>query len=533
MNKTVTMAANLEVAAYYDELPYQSFAFPQSAPEHLASVANLFGVKAPEVATARVLELGCASGGNLLPFASRHPKARVVGVDISKVHIQQANTTLEHMGLNNIRFVQKDLSQIDASFGTFDYIICHGVYSWVPEEVQEAIHRIVGECLAKTGVAYISYNTYPGWKAREIVRDAMLFRGGDRKPLERLSFARGMVDFMHKMAQPSSALKVALDEIKSVIDNSAPYYLLHDFLEPFNIPVYFHEFVTWAEASATSYLADTNVSTMFASNYGSDIATPLLKECTTQPMLEQYLDFITNRAFRQSLLVHSEQASKIRYRLDGANFAKFFYAGFFELDNSQRKNDDSANKKYYQTQIGSIFITGSFGHAIAKAFNDAWPATLSFETLLTKLVKATSLDKEECRIALQDFVEEGIIKGYLRFRSTPVNCTSRFVEKPEICPALRKVLDKTSVNPVITVWNNWHEAVTIDAFEALIARRLDGKHTVKDILREVQALLEAHIKAPQQELVGIADPEDLKTNLKRRMTTALARLVKCALLVKK
>jgi len=95
------------------------------------------------------------------------------------------------MGLGNIELQAMDLSEIDASFGQFDYIICHGVYSWVPAKVQEAIMRICADNLAPDGVAYLSYNTYPGWKAREIVRDAMILRGGPRDaPAEKLAYAR-------------------------------------------------------------------------------------------------------------------------------------------------------------------------------------------------------------------------------------------------------------------------------------------------------------------------------------------------------
>jgi len=134
------------LAADYDAAPYDSHAFPQSAPGQLAAIAHLFGLDTPEVSTARVLEIGCASGGNLIPFAAQHPQARAVGIDLSPV-----------------------------------FVICHGVYSWVPANVQEAILAAFRSLMAPEGVGYLSYNVYPGWKAKEIVRDAMLFRGGGRR----------------------------------------------------------------------------------------------------------------------------------------------------------------------------------------------------------------------------------------------------------------------------------------------------------------------------------------------------------------
>ena len=150
----------------YDAVPYASHPFPQSAPENLEAIAHLFGLAACPPAQARVLELGCASGGNLIPLAARYPQLQAVGIDLSTVQVQQGQQDIARAGLGNVTLQNMNLEEVDASLGQFDYIICHGVYSWVPPAVQTAILRIASENLAPDGVAYISYNTYPGWKAR-------------------------------------------------------------------------------------------------------------------------------------------------------------------------------------------------------------------------------------------------------------------------------------------------------------------------------------------------------------------------------
>ena len=86
-----------------------------------------------------------------MPFAARHPGARVVGIDLSPVQIAEGQARLAEMGLTNAELKQMDLSQIDMSDGEFDYIICHGVYSWVPPTVQDAILRIASENLTENG----------------------------------------------------------------------------------------------------------------------------------------------------------------------------------------------------------------------------------------------------------------------------------------------------------------------------------------------------------------------------------------------
>ena len=82
----------------YDQTPYQSRPFPQSAPERLQAIAHIFGVDAPAASTARVLELGCSAGGNLIAVAVRHPKLRAMGVDVSGVQIAYGQQVLQSSG---------------------------------------------------------------------------------------------------------------------------------------------------------------------------------------------------------------------------------------------------------------------------------------------------------------------------------------------------------------------------------------------------------------------------------------------------
>lgn len=281
------------IAAAYDNVPYQSNALWKTAPEHLRAVASLFSIDTPAPDCARVLELGCAAGGNIIPFAMRYPHATVVGVDLSSVQIAAGRRAIKATGLQNIKLIQANIADLDKSLGEFDYIICHGVYSWVPEEVRADILRIASECLSPDGVANISYNTYPGWKAKEIIRDAMLLRSeGQTTQQERLAYARGMIDFMHDMATPGSLIKHVMEDHIDTIRHAETYYLVHEFLEVCNNPCYFKDFLAAAKPYGLGYLAEANIMQMFLSNFREQIAEPLRAECgDNQIMLEQLLDF--------------------------------------------------------------------------------------------------------------------------------------------------------------------------------------------------------------------------------------------------
>jgi cyclopropane fatty-acyl-phospholipid synthase-like methyltransferase len=159
----------------YDAVAYISKPFPQTHPDNLATLATLFGLQPPPLDNCRVLELGCASGGNLIPMAVSLPGSTCVGIDLSANQIADGQKTLAALGLKNVQLKHLSILDIDESFGEFDYIICHGVYSWVPEDVQDKILSICAANLARDGVAYVSYNTFPGWHMRGMIRDMMCY----------------------------------------------------------------------------------------------------------------------------------------------------------------------------------------------------------------------------------------------------------------------------------------------------------------------------------------------------------------------
>ena len=116
------------------------------------------------------------------------------------------------------------IMDIDASWGKFDYIICHGVFSWVPEEVQDKILEISRDLLSENGIAYISYNTYPGWHMREMVREMMLFHVKTiRDPRERVREAMTMLEMLVKASGTTeSTYSQVLKEEVELLKSTAP-----------------------------------------------------------------------------------------------------------------------------------------------------------------------------------------------------------------------------------------------------------------------------------------------------------------------
>ena len=164
--------------ASYDEVPYEFRPFVRSYPDHLATIATLFGMKPQSADRSRILELGCAMGGNLIPMAINLPNSQFLGIDLSARQIADGQAMIKKLGLQNIELRHANILDVDDSYGMFDYILCHGVYSWVSPEAQEKILSICSKNLKPMGVAYVSYNVYPGWHMFGMIRDMMIYHAG-------------------------------------------------------------------------------------------------------------------------------------------------------------------------------------------------------------------------------------------------------------------------------------------------------------------------------------------------------------------
>ncbi|HEY5805104.1 MAG TPA: methyltransferase regulatory domain-containing protein [Lysobacter sp.] len=508
----------------YDELPYVSAAFAVTAPEQLRTAAWLFGLDAPPVERARVLELGCAAGGNLIPFAARHPQAQVTGIDLSQVQVEAGQRAVASMGLDNLRLLQASISDLGPSLGEFDYIICHGVYSWVPPDVQDAILRVSRQCLAPDGIAYVSYNTYPGWKAKEVVRDAMMLRADGRDGSgERLAYARGMIDFLHEMSPRDGVMaKIMADNIDT-IRHGHDYYLTHEFLEVCNAPCYFRDFLAAARRHGLEYLAEAHVSSMFASNYGASQGQLLLAECGgDQVRLEQLIDFLSNRTFRQTLLVHPDNAGKIRYQLDPARIGQLHVAGRYS-----RESDDGTT--WSSNRGHSVTASGAVTQAVIAALNNAWPGTVPVATLV-RIAQAVAPDREQGNDQLIAFVTSLIIANAVQYRRDPSQLEPGIDARPQVRPALRRLAAMGGDAPV-KLFNEWHQSPEPTLTASFLIPLLDGRHDRAALVAALVAAVGEQRFTFSRGDEAIVDPQDLARSAADAVTEALAWLSANAMLV--
>ena len=293
----------------YDEVPYPPYSFPATHIARLAAIGRIFSLPTADPRKARVLELGCGSGVNLLAMAQLYPEAELVGIDISSSHIRLADEARSATGLGNAWFIQGDVAQLGEDLGTFDYIIAHGLYSWVPAEVRESILHLCEERLQPGGVAYISYNCLPGWRMRGALRDMIsMHTRGTGNIHGKIEQSKVLLKFLAASCDEDTTygryLKQELDGLRGTDDA----YLAHEFLEENNDAFYFSDFLQAAAAHKLAYLGEADPSTMAVDNLPASTAQALRSLDLDFVGTEQYMDFARNRVFRSTLLCHASVA---------------------------------------------------------------------------------------------------------------------------------------------------------------------------------------------------------------------------------
>ena len=406
----------------YSELGYKSMPFPYTTPATLEAYAALVGVSAPNPKTARVLELGATYGGNIISQALFNPDATFVGIELSQEQVEKGNEVIANAGLTNVSLIQSDIASIGSEIGTFDYIIAHGVYSWVDDGVKDALLRLIDEHLAEDGIAYISYNTYPGWHTMDEVRQLMMFSNRDKAQFnhkEKVLHGKTIGSIVGSQILKYDNLKERnskfLGALRSVMQKDE-YYVGHDHLEPNNDPVYFYQFNDHLEAHKLAYLCDADLTLSMVRSFDADIADTLDKLALNDHVAqEQYLDFMLDTTFRKSIICKAKHAESVTYDMGNPELVNsvpmrtiinsFTYTILFNEEALSMFENDIVRDTFQSI----IKDGGQFNMiealAIVKAANDA--------------AKGDDASLEAAVDALYVAMAEHIVRGGLRFLKHP------------------------------------------------------------------------------------------------------------------
>ena len=523
----------------YDEVPYESHPFAQTHPSRLFTIGTLFGMRPTPVQRCRVLELGCAAGGNLIPMAEYLPDSEFVGLDLSARQIQDGNEMVKAFGFKNITLKHASIMDVNDSYGMFDYIICHGVFSWVPNDVQEKVFQICSKQLTPNGIAYISYNTYPGWHLRGMIRDMMRYHSERfNTPQLRTQQARALLDFLaQSVRQDGGAYSVLLKTELETLRHQADHYLYHEHLEEVNAPLYFHQFASRAKVHGLKYLGESRVGTMVTGNFGPEIEKTLRMLATDQIQAEQYMDFLRNRMFRETLIclervqpnwAVNPEALRV---LHVASAAKPVDAAGQPLEVATVNNED--NISYKSPNGMSMATTRPLLKAAMQVLGNNYPATIPFDVLRKQARELMGGDSADAKLVAEDtqVIAIGLLNCYMgsdliELHGMPINFVKQISATPTATPMARMQATKSA-----TVTNRRHEVVRLNDLDRHLVPLLDGKHDKAALVEKLTVIAQSGALNVQRDGLTLYDANEIQQALNAIIEQAIGNVARMALLV--
>ena len=467
----------------YEEVLYPNSPFAQTHPDRLAALAILFGMDPAPLPRCRVLELGCGNGENLIPMAFQYPAAEFLGIDLAGMAIHAGNQEIATLGLANLRLEHRDIMDAGPELGTFDYVIAHGFYSWVPEPVRDKLLAIVQASLAPQGVAFVSYNALPGGRLRQMFREMMLFHAGGARELDaRIHGAREIVQWFMACQAGLGESGLIPSQAESIMERQ-PEVLYHDELGEIYHPVYFQEFLAHAGRFGLQFLSEASYHDMQLGKLPAGAAAQVDRVAGSNRILrDQYFDFMKCRMFRQTLLCHQDivlPEAPVPERV------RQLYACSAAKPVSARPDLRPGVAEEFRGGLGSgVTAAHPFTKAVMQLLCQAWPETLHFPELLASATQLTADDANPEGLA--DILLATYAAGVIELHAGPAQCVAKVSQFPVASQLARSQARRGRL--IATMRHTVIEAR--DERVRLLIGSLDGEHDFAALVRELAPALQ-------------------------------------------
>lgn len=514
-----------KLKADYDAVAYESCEHFHAHPERMAIVAALRGLIPPQIIACRVLEIACAGGGNLLPMAEQMPTSEFVGIDLAPRQIEAGTALIRELGLTNVELRCQDLMEFPEDAGTFDYIIAHGLYSWIPNTVRAQLMKLCRHHLSEKGLVFISYNTFPGWRAKGTIRDMMLYHARSAADsVERIKLGREIVQLVTEHTLQKGFYPAMVGEFNKYISDYESSYIFHDLMGTVNDPIYFKDFVNEAQRFGLTHLGECNATEDHWGRIPIQLRETISKISADAVERDQYMDFLMNRQFRRSVLCRSE-AMTAANGSSASQIRKLYVAGNLT---ETKVGTNAAGRLAIQFGVENDQVQLSDPRPIAalRHLRSAWPSAVAFSELAAAALAQAPMDQqdpEKNALALSHVIETCHSMGIVELWTHPTS---------HISPVAGPL-------PRATRWARWqavhlprvttlrHTGVNVEEIIRHVLPLLDGTRDRQALAEE---LVRRNIAAGEPESAGIASTRDPQKAM-QLIEIALPTLASLALLV--
>jgi len=369
------------------------------------------------------------------------------------------------------------------------------------------------------------------------VREMMRYHVRDETdPQARAAKARQLLNFLADSDSieedvQSGFLKAYVTFIKEHSIPKDDAFLIHDELSDINHPIYFQTFARRAAMHGLQYLGEADFHTMLATNLPPAVAEKLREMATDVISAEQYLDFLRNRTFRRTLLCHQKVDLPRAIRPGVVND---LYVGAAAVPLTRDGDIAAQTVERFKGYGGATFATDHPGTKAALHFlSQVWPQCIPFHDLV-----------RECRQRLrggwvESAEEVGVLQvNLLRAYGYSENLVELHVHMPQFalqvspCPTAGP-LTRFQARSDEQLTNLRHERVDLDEAGRFLLARLDGSHSLADLVQLLAEALregEVHIETETDTAPASADSPSADLDVTSAVKTRLAQFAHSALL---
>lgn len=470
----------------YDEVPYSSFTFPQTRPDRLATLGTFFGMEPAPPEKCRVLELGCGDGTNLLSFAYILPESNFVGIDLGERHIEDAKGAAAELQLANLEFHCEDVVNFSRDrFGEFDYIIAHGLFSWVPETVRTKVLEIYSECLTPQGVGHISFNAYPGCKIREMLWDMMkYYTAAIDDPMQKVAGGVQYLSFLNFAADKDTPYQTLINAELAQYSQRTAENIFHDDLSSINQPFYFHEFVELLKPHGLQFLSEVGAF-WSESKLRPEIAAKLEDLGDDIIRREQYTDFIKGRPFRSTLVCRD---SIDLNRQPGPDVLRsFFVASQAEPVSPDFDIRSDVAEKFRVPDDEVTDVENPLVKAALVVLRERWSQSIGFDDLMERASELSGADLDAESEAASAELLELFKSGFINLHRSRPQFPTEVGEKPRASRFVQWQVRRKCAH--ITALSGMNLAPTGDLMRLLLLL-CDGTRDRKELASEMAKHIE-------------------------------------------
>jgi len=302
---------------YYADAGYTYGHYPETLPARLRWAALLRNHWLPE-SHFRYLDCGCGQGYSLILAAIQHPESEFVGIDFLPEHIAHARRLAKLVGLTNVRFIEGDfiaLSRDPSALGDFDFIVAHGITTWIAPAVREGLFSLVGHVLKPGGVFYNSYNTYPGWLSTSPFQRLVLLQQRNMSGHQALKRSQ---ELLTQLKSAAPGLFTALPQLEKRLESlqgKDPAYLVQEYNNQHWQPVFVSQMMEALRPHKLEYLGTATLADAFEGVFGQNL-NALLAGASDADTREQLKDYALNQSFRRDLFIKGNNRTWRQETLD-------------------------------------------------------------------------------------------------------------------------------------------------------------------------------------------------------------------------